>query len=91
MRGGVGGRAILGLGILTCRFVLHLLTMMLNHTPRGGPQNSMMSGDVADDAADRRAFQASFGISHAGEHRETDANGETGSNLAHFHSPDEYR
>src|SRR5277367_3277679 len=38
MRGVVGGGAILAPGILTRRFVLHFLAMMLNHTPRSGPQ-----------------------------------------------------
>ena len=91
MRGGVCGRAILRLGVLTRRLVFYFLTMMLNHTPRGSPQNSVMSGDVADDTANGRPFQASFGISHGGQQRKTDGNGETGSNLAHFHSPGEYR
>jgi hypothetical protein len=86
-----GRSAILGLGILACRFVFHLLAVMLNHTPGGGPQNGVMSGDVADDTANGRPFQASFGIAHGGEQRKTDGNGETGSNLAHFHSPGEYR
>jgi len=66
MRGVVSGKAILGLGILTCRFVLYLLTMMLNHASRGGAQNGMMSGDMADDTANSRPFQASFGIAHGG-------------------------
>jgi hypothetical protein len=81
----------LSLGILTCRFFFHLLTMMLNHTSRSGSQNGVMSGDMADDTANGGAFQASFRISHGGKQRKTDANGETGSNLAHFLSPGEYR
>jgi hypothetical protein len=40
--------------------------MMLYHAPRGGAQNGMMSGDVADDTANGRPFQASFGISRGG-------------------------
>jgi hypothetical protein len=81
----------LGLVILTCRFFLHLLPMMLDHTSRGGSQDGVMSGDMADNTANGSAFQASFGSSHAGQQRKTDANGETGSNLAHFLSPGEYR
>jgi hypothetical protein len=85
----VGRSAILSLGILACRFVFHLLAVMLNHTPRGGAQNGMMSCDMADDTANSRPFQASFGKARGGQQRETDGNGETGSNLAHFHSPGE--
>jgi len=90
-RSAILGLGILGLGILACRFVFHLLAVVLDHTPRGGAQNGMMSGDMADDTADGGPFQASFGISHGGQQRETDGNGETGSKLAHFHSPCEYR
>lgn len=85
------GSAILRLGTLACRFVFHLLAVMLNYTPCGGAQNGMMSGDMADDAANSRPFQASFGISHGGQQRKTDRNGETGSKLAHFHSSVGYR
>jgi hypothetical protein len=88
---GCGGILRLGLRILARRFVFQFLAVMLNHTPHGGPQNGVMSGDVADDTANGRSFQASFAISHDGQQRETDGNGETGSNLAHFHSPGEYR
>lgn len=66
MRGVVSGRAILGSGILRCRFLFHLLTMMLNHTPRSGSQHGMVSGDMADYTANSRPFQTSFGISHRG-------------------------
>jgi hypothetical protein len=89
MRSIVGRSAILSLGILACLFLFHLLAVMLNHTPRGGAQHGMMSGDMANDTANGRAFQASFGIACRGQQRETDGNGETGSNLAHFHSPGE--
>jgi hypothetical protein len=65
--------------------------MMLNHTSRSGSQNGVMSGDMADNTANGGAFQASFGGSHAGQQRKTDANGDTGSNLAHFLSPGDYR
>jgi hypothetical protein len=75
------------LGILTRRFVFHLLTMMLNHTPGSGAQNGMMSGDMADDTANGRPFEASLGRSDGRQQRKTHGNGETGSNLAHFHSP----
>jgi hypothetical protein len=51
----------------------------------------MMSGDMTDNAANGRPFQTSFGIANRGQQRKTDRNGETGSNLAHFHSPGEYR
>jgi hypothetical protein len=87
----VGRSVILRLGILALRFVLHFLAVMLNHTPRGGPKNGVMSGDMADDAANGRSFQASLGVSHAGQYRKTHGNGETGSNVAHFRSPGEYR
>jgi hypothetical protein len=40
--------------------------MMLNHAPCRGSQNRMMSGDMADDTANSRPFQASFGISRGG-------------------------
>jgi hypothetical protein len=89
MRSVVGRSAILSLGILACRFVFYFLAVMLNHTPRGGAQHGMMSRDMADDTANGRPFQASFGIARGGQQRETDGNGETGSNLAHFHSPGE--
>jgi hypothetical protein len=56
----------LGLGILTRGFILYLFAMMLNHATRGGAQNGMMSGDMADDAANGRPLQASFGISDRG-------------------------
>jgi hypothetical protein len=91
MRCVVGRSAVLGLGILARLFVFHLLAVMLNHTSGRGPKNGVMSGDVADDTANGRPFQASFGISRGGQQSETDGNGETGSNLAHFHSPCEYR
>jgi hypothetical protein len=93
MRRVVGRSGILRLSlrILAFGFVFHFLAVMLNHTPGGGTQNGMMSGDMADDTANGRSFQASFGRSHGGQQRETDGNGETGSNLAHFHSPGEYR
>jgi hypothetical protein len=91
MRSIVGRGAISGLGILACRFVFYLLAVMLNDTPCGGSQNGVMSGDVADDTANGRPFQASFGIARGGQQREKDGNGETGSKLAHFHSPGEYR
>ena len=87
----VRGRAILGLSILTCRFFLHLLAMMFDYTSRGGSQNGMMPGDMTDNTANGGPFQASFGRSHGGQQPKTDANGETGSNLAHFLSPGEYR
>jgi hypothetical protein len=89
MRRVVGRRGILRLGlrILACRFVFHLLAVMLNHAPGGGAKNGMVSGDMADDTANGRSFQASFGRSHGGQQRETDGNGETGSNLAHFPFP----
>jgi hypothetical protein len=90
-RSAILGLGILGPGILACLLVFHLLAVVLDHTPRGGAQNGMMSGDMADDTADGGPFQASFGISHGGQQRETDGNGETGSKLAHFHSPCEYR
>jgi hypothetical protein len=89
MRSVVGRSAILSLGILACRFVFHLLAVMLDHTPCGGAQNGMMSCDVADDTANGRPFQASFGIARGGQQRETDGNGERSSDLAHFHSPGE--
>ena len=93
MRRVVGRAGILRLGlrILPRRFVFHLLAVMLDHTPCGGAENGVMSGNMADDTANRRTFQASFGISQRRQQRETDGNGETGSNLAHFHSPGEYR
>jgi hypothetical protein len=50
-----------------------------------------MPSDMADYTANGGAFQASFGISHGGQQRKTDADGETGSNLAHFLSPGLYR
>jgi hypothetical protein len=61
--------------------------MMLNDASRCGSENCVMSGDMADDTAHCGAFQASFGISYGGQQRETDANGKTRSNLAHFLSP----
>jgi hypothetical protein len=64
--GVIGGRAVLGLSILSRRFVFHFLTMMLNHTPRGGSQHGVMSGDMADHAANSRPLQASFGKSRGG-------------------------
>jgi hypothetical protein len=66
MRGVVSSRAILGLRILSCGFVLHLLTMVLNHTARSGAENSMMSRDMADHTANSCPLQASFGIPHGG-------------------------
>jgi hypothetical protein len=48
-----------------------------------------MPSNMADHTANGGAFQASFGISHVGQQRKTDANGETGGNLAHFLSPGE--
>jgi hypothetical protein len=66
MRSVVGRSAILGLGILACSFVFHLFAMMLNHTSRGGTQNGVMSGDMADDTANGRSFQASFGVARGG-------------------------
>ena len=89
MRSVVGRSAILSLGILARSFVFHLLAVMLDHTPRGGAENGVMSGNMADDTANGRPFQASFGIARGGQQRETDGNGETGSDLAHFHSPGE--
>ena len=89
MRSVVGRSAILSLGILACRFVFHLLAVMLNHTSCGGAQNGMMSRDMADDTANGRPFQASFGMAHGGQRCEADGNDEAGSNLAHFHSPGE--
>ena len=89
MRSIVGRGAILGLGILACRFVFYLLAVMLDDTPCGGSQNGVMSGDVADDTANGRPFQASFGMAHGGQRCEADGNDEAGSNLAHFHSPGE--
>jgi hypothetical protein len=35
--------------------------MVLNHTPGGGAQNGMMSGDMSDDTANGRPFQAPLG------------------------------
>ncbi|HTC39563.1 MAG TPA: hypothetical protein VK693_11445 [Steroidobacteraceae bacterium] len=66
MCGVIGGRAILSLSILTRRFVFHLLTVMLNHTARGGSHDGVMSGDMADHAANSRPLQASFGKSRGG-------------------------
>jgi len=66
MRSVVGRSAILGLGTLTCLFVLHLLAMMLNHAPRGGTDNGMMSGDMPDDSANGRPLQATFGVARGG-------------------------
>lgn len=91
MCGFVRGRPILDLSILTCRFFLYFLTMMLDHTSRGGSQNGMMPGDMANNTANGGPFQASFGGGHGGQQPNTDANSETGSNLAHFYSPGEYR
>jgi hypothetical protein len=91
LRSVVGRSAILRLSILACPLVFHFLPMMLDHTARCGTQNGMMSRDMSNDAANGRTFQAPFGGAHRGQQRKTDANGETGSNLAHFHSPDEYR
>jgi hypothetical protein len=56
----------LSLSILTRRFVFHLLTVMLNHTTRGGSHDGVMSGDMADYAANSRPLQASFGKSRGG-------------------------
>jgi hypothetical protein len=64
--GFIGGSAILSLSILTRRFVFHLLTVMLNHTARGGSHDGVMSGDMADHAANGRPLQASFGKSRGG-------------------------
>jgi hypothetical protein len=58
--------AILGLNILTRRFLFHFLTVMLNHTPRGRSQHGVMSGDMADHTPDSRPLQASFGKSRGG-------------------------
>ena len=67
----VGSSGILLAGIFTRGFVFHLLAVMLDHTPGGGPQNGVMAGDVADDTADGRPFEASFGKSHGGQQRKT--------------------
>jgi hypothetical protein len=64
--GVIGGSAVLGLSILTRRFVFHLLTMMLNHTSRSGSHDGVMSGDMADHTADCRPLQTSFGKSRGG-------------------------
>jgi hypothetical protein len=87
MRHFVGSSGILLMGIFTRGFVFHLLAVMLNNTPGRGAQDCVMSGDVADDTSNGRSFQASFGIPQVGQYCEAEANGETGSNLAHFHSP----
>jgi hypothetical protein len=66
MRCIVSRAAALGFGVLACRFVFHLLAMMLDHATRGGSQNGMMSGDMADNAANGRPLQASFGLPDRG-------------------------
>jgi len=91
MRSVVGRSAILSLGVLTSLFVLYLLAMVLNHAPSGRAHHGMMSGDMPDDPANGRPLEASFGVARGGQQCKTDANGETGTNWAHFHSPGEYR
>jgi hypothetical protein len=66
MRRIVSRGVALALGVLTRRFVFHLLAMMLDHAARGGSQHGMMSGDMADDTANGRSLQASFGVPNRG-------------------------
>ena len=43
------------------RPVAHLLPVMLDDASGSGADHGMMARDVADHAADRRAFQTAFG------------------------------